>query len=214
MSRRGIADASWLLQQLCLQWLLTQNDRRHIVLGFVTTLSRFSPQVWQIGTCPFCGWWAAYSVHKCKCVWSRRVGCLRFVATPISFRRAIVASTLGSLALRFGATTFFLPLRSDLERPRFFCLGGEGASTSESMVACTLSSRVSNRFLREGGVGTTEDKFVDLARCKLFDACLRTLSLADANEFAGSSRICSILINSGSNPFSKTAIFSLFQAKI
>ena len=34
--------------------------------------------------------------------------------------------------------------RSDLERPRFCFLGGVGASTSEAMVACTLSSRVSN----------------------------------------------------------------------
>ena len=39
---------------------------------------------------------------------SRRAGCLRFVATPLSSRRAIVASPLGSLALRFGATTFLL----------------------------------------------------------------------------------------------------------
>ena len=34
--------------------------------------------------------------------------------------------------------------RSDLERPRFCFLGGVGASISEAMVACTLSSCVSN----------------------------------------------------------------------
>ena len=59
----------------------------------------------------------------------------------------------------------------------------------------------------------TEDTFVALTPSKLFDACLRDLSLADANELAGSSRTCSSLIN-GNNPFSKTVIFSLSQAKI
>ena len=83
--------------------------------------------------------------------------------------------------------------RFDLERPRFFCLVGVGASTSEAMVACTSSSRVSNRLLG-GEVDTTEDKFVAVTPCKLFDACLR-------------------LIDS-TNPFSKTAIFSLSQAKL
>ena len=91
--------------------------------------------------------------------------------------------------------------------------GGAGASTSEAMVACTLSSRVSNRFLRGGGVDTTEVKFVVLRPCKLFDVCLRALSLADANELAGSSRICLTLIDSN-HLFSKTLIFSLSQAKI
>ena len=55
--------------------------------------------------------------------------------------------------------------------------------------------------------------FVTLIPCKLFDACFRALSLADANELAGSSCICSIMIYD-SNPFSKTTIFSLSQAKI
>ena len=54
----------------------------------------------------------------------------------------------------------------------------------------------------------TEDKFVTLIPCKLFDACLQALALAGANELAGSSRICSNLI-AVSNPFSKTAISSL-----
>ena len=53
---------------------------------------------------------------------------------------------------------------------------------------------------------TTVDKFVASTLCKLFDACLRAPSLADTKKGAGSSRICSILIN-GYNPFSKTAIF-------
>ena len=34
--------------------------------------------------------------------------------------------------------------RSDLERPRFCFMGGVGAPISEAMVACTLSSCVSN----------------------------------------------------------------------
>ena len=56
-----------------------------------------------------------------------------------------------------------------------------------------------------------EDKFVALTPCKIFDACLRARSLADANELAGSSRTCSILID-GNNPFSKTATFNRSQA--
>ena len=52
--------------------------------------------------------------------------------------------------------------RSDLERPRCCFLCGVGASISEAMVACTLSSCVSNWVFRAGGVDTTEDKFVTL----------------------------------------------------
>ena len=60
---------------------------------------------------------------------------------------------------------------------------------------------------------TTEDKLVAFVPCKLFYACLRALSLADAKVWAGSSRTYSILID-GNNPFSKTAIFKRSQAKL
>ena len=72
--------------------------------------------------------------------------------------------------------------RSDLERPRCCFLGGVGASISEAMVAWTLSSCVFNSVFRAGGLDTAEDKFVLLTPRKLFDACFRALSLADANE--------------------------------
>ena len=58
---------------------------------------------------------------------------------------------------------------------------------------------------------TTKDKFVASTPCELFNVRLRALSLADANEVAGSSRICSILID-GNYSFKKrkkTAIFKL-----
>ena len=52
--------------------------------------------------------------------------------------------------------------RSDLKRPRCCFRGGVGASIIEAMVACTLSSRVSNWVFRAGEVDTTEDKFETL----------------------------------------------------
>ena len=60
---------------------------------------------------------------------------------------------------------------------------------------------------------TTEDRLVELIPCKLFDACFRAPSLADAKVRGGSCRTCSILID-GNNPFSKTAIFKRSQANI
>ena len=60
---------------------------------------------------------------------------------------------------------------------------------------------------------TTEDKLVALISCKLFDTCLRALSLPDVKVRAGSSRTCSIIID-GKNPSSKTAIYKRSQANI
>ena len=62
------------------------------------------------------------------------------------------------------------------------------------------------------GAYTTEDRWIVLSPCRLFDACLRVRSLAAANISTESSRTCSFLIE-GSNPFSKTAIFSRYLAK-
>ena len=61
---------------------------------------------------------------------------------------------------------------------------------------------------------TVEDKMIALIPCKLFDACLRALSPADAKVRAGSSRTCSIILIDGNNPFSKTAISKHSQAKM
>ena len=60
---------------------------------------------------------------------------------------------------------------------------------------------------------TTEDKLVALMPSKLFDACLRALSLADAKVRAGSSRTCSILID-GNKSFSKRHYLSAPKQKI
>ena len=60
---------------------------------------------------------------------------------------------------------------------------------------------------------TTEDKLEELTSCKLFDACLRALFLADAKVRTRYFRTCSNLFN-GNNPFSKTATFKCSQAKI
>ena len=60
---------------------------------------------------------------------------------------------------------------------------------------------------------TTEDKFIVLTPRKLFDTCLRALSLADANELAVSSRILSILIDGNYSYFCfETQQFSSAQA--
>ena len=61
-------------------------------------------------------------------------------------------------------------------------------------------------------MNTTEDKLVALMPCRLFDACLRALYLADAKVRAGVSRICSILIDAN-DTCSKTAVFKRSQAK-
>ena len=109
----------------------------------------------------------SHTVLECTTRWSRRAGCLFSVILPS--RRAIIAPALGSLALRFGATTVLLPGRS-------------WRVNNGGIVAWTLSSRVSNWVLRAGEVDATEDKFGTLTPCKLFDACFRARSLADANE--------------------------------
>ena len=59
----------------------------------------------------------------------------------------------------------------------------------------------------------TKDKLVELIPCKLFDACLRALSLADAKVRTGFSRTCSTIIY-GNNPLSKTDIFKRSQSNI
>ena len=56
---------------------------------------------------------------------------------------------------------------------------------------------------------TTEEKMIELIPCKLFDACLRALSLADATVRTGSSRTCSLLID-GNNPFLRLHYTRLF----
>ena len=60
-------------------------------------------------------------------------------------------------------------------------------------------------------MGTTEDKLVAFISYKLFDACLRALSLAKAKGRAGFSCTCSILIN-GNRPFSETVFFKRSHA--
>ena len=60
---------------------------------------------------------------------------------------------------------------------------------------------------------TAEDKLVALIPCKLFDACLRALSRADAKVWEGSFRTYSIIVD-GNNPFSKTAFISPSKQKI
>ena len=72
--------------------------------------------------------------------------------------------------------------RSDLERTRCCFRGGVGASIIEAIVACTLKRRVSYWVFRAGDVDAIEDKFETLTPCKLFDACFRARSLAEANE--------------------------------
>ena len=56
---------------------------------------------------------------------------------------------------------------------------------------------------------TAEDKLAELIPGKMFDACLRALSLADT----GSSRTCSFIINGNNNKFSNTAISSASKQK-
>ena len=109
----------------------------------------------------------SHTVLKCTSCWSCRTGCL--LPVTLSSGRTTISPTLGSWTFRFGKATVLLPRWG-------WCVHYRGYGR-----LYVIEARLQLGF-RAGDADATEDKFETLTPCKLFDACFRARSLAEANE--------------------------------